>query len=351
MSGSQKPLDFGTDAFRKAEVAGVLQQISRNGVRVYYGKLGGGSSGTADVVRFGNGVEIDVVNCVLPVPTRSLYEAEEPLITLRASLSCNVVYRVEGAEAITFNRPQLTMVCLPKGVRMAVDVMPGVRQQGIVGHFPPSSFVSGYGLAVEDLPAAVRDIVQGKVRFGQLVSLPLDHRVANLVADTIDSPLEGEMLALKYAGRLAELAALTFHAMRESQDESVRSVKRRRDVDVAQLALKRLSASYQRPPLFRDLARELATNPNHLQTSFKAAFGITMADYCLERRIREAQRLLLEGKLNVAQIAERVGYNHQSNFTATFSAHLGMSPREYLQHRAPINVSLGSTETRPPIKR
>lgn len=340
VSGSQKPFNFQSELFRRAEAEGALGCIARNGFRAFYGRFGGKGSGTADVVRFGSGAEINVVNCVFPALSSSVYEAEEPLITIRASLSCNVVYRVAGAKPITFDRPELTLVCLPRGLKMAVDVLPGARHQGVIGHFPPSSFISSFGLSVDDLPPALQEVINGKVGYGRLVSLPINRAIANLVADTIDSPLEGEMLALKYAGRLAELAALTFTAMRETGEGAVRTW---RDADLAQLTLKRLSESYQRPPLFRELAHELATNHNRLQTVFKAAYGVTMADYCLERRMREAQRLLLEGKLNVAQIAERVGYNHQSNFTATFSAHTGMSPREYLQHRAPISLPIGKT--------
>lgn len=345
VSASQKPLDFEAASFRRAEAAGVLKQISRNGARMLFSKLGPKGSGTADVVRFAEGVEINVVNGVLPTLRRSTYSAEEPLIMLRASLCCDVVFRVQGAEPMNFNRPELTLVCLPTGMHLTVDAMGGVRQQGVMGYFPPPSFASAYGLKMDDLPTAVRDIVQGDGAFGRILSLPLEHRIASLVADTIDSPLEGEMLALQYAGRLTELVAYTFDAMRQSPSVKVHTLRRWRDADLAQLAMEQLSRDYRRPPLFADLARELGSNPNRLQASFKGAFGITMAEYCLERRMREAQQLLLEGKLSVAQVAERVGYAHQSNFAAAFSAHLGMSPREYLKHRAPISLPLGLGET------
>lgn len=62
--------------------------------------------------------------------------------------------------------------------------------------------------------------------------------------------------------------------------------------------------------------------------------------------MREAQQLLLEAKLSVAQVAERVGYSHQSNFTAAFSDHVGMSPSEYRRHRAPVRLSIGEVEAR-----
>jgi len=75
-----------------------------------------------------------------------------------------------------------------------------------------------------------------------------------------------------------------------------------------------------------------------------------MAEYCLERRMREAQQLLLAATLTIAQVAERVGYEHQSSFAAAFSGHVGMSPRQYRQHRAPFNLSLSAGDERDPAR-
>lgn len=60
--------------------------------------------------------------------------------------------------------------------------------------------------------------------------------------------------------------------------------------------------------------------------------------------MREAQQLLLEAKLSMAEVAERVGYAHQSNFAAAFSGHMGMSPREYRRHRGAVHLSIGAVE-------
>jgi AraC-like DNA-binding protein len=198
-------------------------------------------------------------------------------------------------------------------------------------------------LRPEDLPPVLREAVDGTRSAGRLVSLPLQPTVANLVADTIQSQLEGEARALQFQGRLAELVAYTLDTMERAEAAPLsarRAQLRPRDADLAQMALARLARDYRRPPLFDDLARELGTNPNKLRTAFKDAYGVTMAEYCLERRLREAQQLLLEAKLTIAQIAERVGYEHQSAFTAAFSSHLGMTPRQYRQHRAPVSLAL-----------
>jgi AraC-like DNA-binding protein len=345
-SEARAALDFNDPGFAQGEADGMVQRISRNGARFYFGAYGG--SGVADVVRFPGGVEINVNNFVLPTLRRRSYLADEPLIMLRASLSCDVTFAVAGMAPMVFNRPELTLICLPKGVKLTSDGQPGVRQQGVNGIFRPTAFADVYGLRPDDLPPAVREAVDGSRPFGRIVSLPLNHRVAGLVADTIDTPLEGEMRALQYAGRLTELVAYTMDAVRHSLPAQAAApaprLLRWRDADLAQLALERLARDYRQPPLFTLLAKDLGTNPNKLQAAFKGAFGITMASYCLERRMREAQQLLLEAKLSVAEIAERVGYAHQSNFAAAFADHLGMSPREYRQHRAPIDLTLGAAD-------
>jgi AraC-like DNA-binding protein len=346
--------DFDSDEFRRDEASGLLRRFSRRGVRLFVGALGG--SGVTDVVRFDNGVEVDVNNFVLPALRRRSYLSDEPLILLRASLSCDVVFKEAQSAPIVFNRPELTLVCMPAGMHITVDGQSGVRQQGMNGIFRPAALTQAYGLKPEDLPPEVQDALAGTAAFGRVVSLPLDHRVASLVADTIDSPLDGEMRALQYAGRMAELVAYTMHAIvrnpgaqrapgaDRSRADSPPGVPNWRAADLAQLALERLARDYRKPPLFDELASELGTNPNKLKASFKAAFGVTMAQYCLERRMRESQQLLLEAKLSMGEVAERVGYAHQSNFAAAFSGHMGMSPREYRRQRGALHVSIGVSE-------
>jgi AraC-like DNA-binding protein len=351
VSLGQHELDFTSEAFRRHEASGLLRRFSRQGVRMFHSLTGG--SGVTDVVRYDNGIEINVNNFVLPALRRRVHLADEPLILLRASLSCDVVFKQAQSPAIVCNRPELTLVYLPKGMQITVDAPGGVRQQGMNGYFRLSTLADAYDLRREDLPREIQEALAGSAGFGRVVSLPLDHRVASLVADTIDTPLDGEMRALQYAGRMAELVAYMMDAMHKhpaaSPAASATAAREAapldwRGADLAQLALERLAHEYRKPPLFNELARALGTNPNKLQASFKSAFGITMADYCLERRMREAQQLLLEGKLSVAEVAERVGYAHQSNFAAAFSGHLGFSPREYRRHRAPVHLSLGAVE-------
>jgi hypothetical protein len=323
------PLDFDQEAFRAGASEKSFKRFARQGVRTLHAHEGG--SGTSDTVRLDDGLLLTVINCVLPHTARWRYDTDEALIMLRASLCCDVAFEVGSSAQLVFNRPEVTLVCLPKGRPQTVDIAGGARQQGMVALFRASSFPARYGLQLTDLPPLVRDAVTGSAEVGRIASFPLDHRLAALLADTIDTRLEGEMRVLQYAGRLAELVAYTLDAMQHTPLLRGSALNRLRDVELAHAALQQLERNYRKPPLFADLAHD-----------FKEAFGVTMADYCLERRMREAQQLLLEATLTIAQVAERVGYEHQSSFAAAFGGHVGMSPREYRRHRAPFNRPLSS---------
>ena len=331
-------LDFEREWQRAASEDGRSQRISRNVVRTIYAPPYG--SGMTDTVRLGDDALVNVINCVVPRAEHWAYADREALITLRASLACDVEFRYGQAAPLVFNRPELTLTCIPAGLPMSANIAAGARQQGIVAVFRARSFASRFGLLPEELPPELQAAIAGQVQMGRLASFPIDQRIATLVADTLDSRLHGELRTVQLAGRMAELVAYALEAMLHQHEARTAALPRRRDLDLAHAARARLDRDYRRPPNFADLAREIGTSQNKLKAVFKHAFGLTMAEYCLERRVREAQQLLMEATLTIAQVAERVGYEHQSSFAAAFSGHVGMSPREYRKHRAPFSLDL-----------
>ena len=331
-------LDFEREWQRAASEDGRSQRISRNVVRTIYATPHG--SGMTDTIRLGDDALVNVINCVVPRAEHWVYADRESLITLRASLACDVEFRYGQGAPLVFNRPELTLTCIPAGLPMSANIAAGARQQGIVAVFRARSFASRFGLLPQELPPELQAAIAGQVQMGRLASFPIDQRIATLVADTLDSRLHGELRTVQLAGRMAELVAYALEAMLHQHEARKAALPRRRDLDLAHAARVRLDRDYRRPPNFADLAREIGTSQNKLKAVFKQAFGLTMAEYCLERRVREAQQLLMEATLTIAQVAERVGYEHQSSFAAAFSGHVGMSPREYRKHRAPFSLDL-----------
>lgn len=77
------------------------------------------------------------------------------------------------------------------------------------------------------------------------------------------------------------------------------------------------------------LARTLGLSPVQFTRRFRAAFQETPSAYLKSVRLAKARTLLKESELNLAQIAERCGYENGFYLSRVFSQSTGMSPAEY----------------------
>ena len=78
-----------------------------------------------------------------------------------------------------------------------------------------------------------------------------------------------------------------------------------------------------------ELSRQYLINPTTLKNAFKSVYGTSIAAHIKEHRMRLAARMLIESNMNIAEIAQAVGYDSQSKFTTAFKAYFKVLPREY----------------------
>ena len=77
------------------------------------------------------------------------------------------------------------------------------------------------------------------------------------------------------------------------------------------------------------LSKQYLINPTTLKTMFKSVYGASIAAHIKEHRMEQAAKLLRDTGLSIAEIAESVGYDSQSRFTAAFKSYWGKLPRDY----------------------
>ena len=77
------------------------------------------------------------------------------------------------------------------------------------------------------------------------------------------------------------------------------------------------------------LARMAKLSPYHFLRSFKSVTGVTPHQWLLRARLRAAAEKLAITRAPVTDIAFDVGFDDLSNFTRTFRAEFGASPRQY----------------------
>lgn len=79
------------------------------------------------------------------------------------------------------------------------------------------------------------------------------------------------------------------------------------------------------------LTEEVGISRAQLHRKMKEITGISTAEFIRNLRLEQAAKLLVQGNINVTQVAYAVGFNNQAHFSTAFKKHFGMTPTEYYE--------------------
>lgn len=82
------------------------------------------------------------------------------------------------------------------------------------------------------------------------------------------------------------------------------------------------------PPSTDELAAIAQMNTHKVQHSFKLWYGVSIAEYIREGKMKYAMRLLWDDDLSIKNIAAMAGYENASKFAAAFKKVNGFSPQD-----------------------
>ncbi len=94
-------------------------------------------------------------------------------------------------------------------------------------------------------------------------------------------------------------------------------------------ALRFIEMKYCEPITVQCIADHLSINRSYLHRLFKSITGISIQDYLLDYRIRQACILLSDTDLSIRSVAHSVSYNDPLYFSKLFHQKKGISPSEY----------------------
>lgn len=89
-----------------------------------------------------------------------------------------------------------------------------------------------------------------------------------------------------------------------------------------------LEAHYAEAVSLEQLAALVQRHPRHLIEAFRRAYGVPPHTYLLQRRVREAKRLLL-GDQSPLAVALGLGFYDQAHFSGTFKRFTGVTPGQF----------------------
>jgi AraC-like DNA-binding protein len=201
-----------------------------------------------------------------------------------------------------------------------------------------SRFLSaGYGLDVERVerlfdgaaPAALRPLLAHDVASSCVMSQRLDRQMRAAAKALFARRLNGPLRTLMMEGAVIQLLALQAAAMAAAPAGTVTLT--RREQGKVREARKLLLSDMRNPPSLGALAQMVALSEKKLNAGFRIAFGATVYETLRNERLEHARLVLAQGQLSLKDVAQRVGYNHVSNFINAFTARYGAPPRRFLR--------------------
>lgn len=174
-----------------------------------------------------------------------------------------------------------------------------------------------------------RDLFEQLVRQGLFdISVPV---IQQAPSDRLTGSLENMLTGLR-DGVESEIAnlqirflALVVGLTHQDDDRNFSSASQRRIVqscqDFDQLYTRRLD--------LRDYCNRNGWSYEHFRKEFKKHTGIAPRDYLIRRRMDHACSQLRSSSLNIAQIADQLGYSSQYEFSNQFYRYFGVYPKHF----------------------
>lgn len=267
------------------------------------------------------------------VATDAIYDAPrfellpgEGLVDFHVKLSGRLSLRVPGEhDELVVVGPRLLIWAQPDGVDTTERLEPGVREHS-VSLYCRVEFLRG--LLARD--AVVNHPLHAPLEAGDRRGIwhcvrPLSPTAMHLSRCLLHNPYSDGLRLLYAEARALELLC---ELLSELGDSAARGTANAADRDLRRLDVARRILATQFRPLPRtfDVARAVGLSESKLKREFKRRFGVTVFDYGLECRMRHARELLLTKGVSVSEVADAVGYQHHTSFTAAFRGFYGCLP-------------------------
>lgn len=149
----------------------------------------------------------------------------------------------------------------------------------------------------------------------------------------IEKPFSPEHLKAQIANLLVRLDEIRRHYSEAPMSEFRTISHNRLDEEFIDRCRSIIIAHMSEPDLSVELlARELAMSRTSIFKKLKAVTGMTPNDFMKLIRLKEASRLLAEGRYRISEIGFIAGFSSSSYFAKCFAKQFGVLPTEFLRN-------------------
>ncbi|WP_159888355.1 response regulator transcription factor [Paenibacillus puerhi] len=226
----------------------------------------------------------------------------------------HIICAANGTEAIELLESRAVHLLLTD-IRMpevsGLEVMEVIRSRG---HRPVAIVISGYA----DFQYAQSAIQLGVVNY--LLKPVHKRKLIEAVEEAIHAQEQRERV--ETMEKLVD--PLLMHAKAETKQYS----------PPIRQAVQFIEEQLHEPLGMSDIAAQIHLNPSYFSSLFKEQTGLTFSEYVTRKRLQKAKELLVQTRIPVADISDRVGYQTAKYFIKLFKDYEGISPTQYRKQTA-----------------
>lgn len=174
----------------------------------------------------------------------------------------------------------------------------------------------------------IYSLLQDEISLKKVSTINIDALSEYLIREIIEASTNNSLMkSIKTEHKTLEFLIHRFSLI----DLCLPSVANKEELEIAHKAKDILIQNLQNTPTIKQLARKCATNEFKLKNCFKKVFQTTIYTYIQKIKMEEANLLLRDKYLNIGEIALKIGYKHQGNFSALFYKTYGIYPKDLLK--------------------
>lgn len=179
--------------------------------------------------------------------------------------------------------------------------------------------------------ASYQRLCKGESFFLSPQNRPITNTQHQLFVDILAARNMGNVSQMYMEAKILESLSLFMYTIDEQIFHKVEISNA--DKDRMYEVLNIIKTHYQDFPSLGELAARVGTNEHKLKIAFKTIFGTTVFGYLFDYRMHLAKSYLSDTDKTMQEIAELVGYEHQSHFSTAFKRKHGISPSLYRIYR------------------
>lgn len=279
-----------------------------------------------EFTQIGDDVFIVVANVAYKNP-RMEHVPGDGMVQFYFKLCGDLTVAFSQTEPLHLNRPGLLVYFHPQEMDYREWTAPSVRERCVAVNVRPEYLATHFIASLTDSPPQLGALVSGSPGQFQYCHLPLNARMFELASQLIEKPytsglalIHSEAIALELlCAAVAEFSSARAAPTKPYNEHELRCLYAARAF---------LSRQISSPPTIRQVARAVGMSETSLKRGFKALFDETLFDFSLRCRMQHALKLLRDQHMTAAQVAEAVGYGHQSSFATAFRRQFGLCPKD-----------------------